>query len=196
VAYFNLSSASIGYGPVTLNGGEAILHRLSAATAFYILQLGYSGGAWTGSVGINSITAANDKTHLTAVGMLVPTSSTTFYDQPLGPSDVGIKYAYYGDANLDGKVTSADYTAIDNGYLSHLTGWYNGDFNYDGTVNGSDYTLIDNAFNMQGATISSEIASPTAELDDASVSTVPEPATVSVLALGGGLVLGRRRRPL
>ena len=61
-----------------------------------------------------------------------------------------MKYTYYGDANLDGKVDASDYSLIDNGYLNHLTGWYNGDFNYDGVINGSDYTLIDNAFNMQG----------------------------------------------
>jgi hypothetical protein len=95
-----------------------------------------------------------------------------------------IKYTYFGDANLDGSVTSADYTRIDAGYLSHgtLTGWANGDFNYDGVVNGSDYTLIDNAFNMQGATIATAIA--TDQIAPIS-SSVPEPGQL----LANSLVL-------
>ena len=71
------------------------------------------------------------------------------------PSDILVKYTYFGDANLDGHVDGSDYTLIDNGYNTRttgapLTGWFNGDFNYDGRVDGSDYTLIDNAFNCKG----------------------------------------------
>jgi hypothetical protein len=71
-----------------------------------------------------------------------------------------VKYTYYGDANLDGKVDGSDYSIIDNTYLHEnfsngvattpISGWYNGDFNYDGVVDGSDYALMDNAFNQQG----------------------------------------------
>ncbi len=104
-----------------------------------------------------------------------------------------VKYTYYGDANLDGKVDGQDYALIDAGYLSHgtLTGWYNGDFNYDGEVDASDYTLIDNAFNLQAGTIgSSVVASPTALVAAATdeiapvtgTSAVPEPASVGLLA--------------
>ena len=64
-----------------------------------------------------------------------------------------VRYTYYGDANLDGKVDGSDYSLIDNGYRDGLTGWYNGGFNYGITIDGSDYTLIDNAFNSQGAPI-------------------------------------------
>jgi hypothetical protein len=78
-----------------------------------------------------------------------------FDGQSVTSTDVLVKYTYYGDANLDGKVDGSDYARIDNGYLTHATGWNNGDFNYDGVINGSDYTLIDNAFNIQGAAIPS-----------------------------------------
>jgi hypothetical protein len=105
-------------------------------------------------------------------------------------TDVLIKYTYYGDATLDGSVSSADYTLIDNGYLSNLTGWQNGDFNYDGVINGSDYTLIDNAFNQQGAAISGEIAVSTAQ--PAGSTSVPEPA--AILWLPTIALIGRRRR--
>jgi hypothetical protein len=117
-----------------------------------------------------------------------------------------VKYTYYGDANLDGTVNSADYTLTDAGYLSHgtLTGWQNGDFNYDGVINGSDYTLIDNAFNLQGAQLTSQVANPSAgiaaQIAGPSAggvsSAVPEPTTLSLLGLGAIGLLGRRRRSL
>jgi hypothetical protein len=80
----------------------------------------------------------------------VATGFTSFEGSPVLATDVLIKYTWYGDANLDGKVDGSDYSRIDSGFLAHATGWANGDFNYDNTVNGSDYTLIDNAFNTQG----------------------------------------------
>ena len=91
-----------------------------------------------------------------------------------------IKYTYYGDANLDGKVNASDYSLIDNGYLNHLTGWFNGDFNYDGVVNGSDYTLIDNAFNMQGALLAAVATTQIA----GDISVVPEPSGLAFAGLG------------
>ena len=66
-------------------------------------------------------------------------------------NDVLVKYTYFGDANLDGTVSGADYQQIDAGFGLHLTGWQNGDFNYDGVVDGSDYSLIDNTFNQLNA---------------------------------------------
>jgi hypothetical protein len=153
-------------GKLDLNSGDVIVDNGSIATITNQLKSGYNGGAWNGS-GIVSSAAANDSTHLTAVGALVnndgsgnplygTNTSLGTFDQINNDPAVGailLRYTYYGDANLDGKVDSADYVRIDNGFIGKLTGWQNGDFNYDGVVNGSDYTLIDNAFNMQGVNI-------------------------------------------
>jgi autotransporter-associated beta strand protein len=134
------------------------------------------------------------------VGNGLITSSTVGGLTTVGVAQVSggveVKATYFGDALLTGSVTSADYTAIDNGFLNTLTGWQNGDFNYDGVVNGSDYTLIDNAFNMQGANLSSEIAAPTALIAGGSgvASAVPEPTTLGLLGLGALGLLGRRNR--
>jgi hypothetical protein len=172
------------------------------------VKQGYNGGAWNGAGGITSSTAAADTTHLTALGVIQNNQSGTaiygsganqmlFDGTAPGPSDVLVKYTYYGDANLDGKVDASDYSLIDNGYLKHLTGWYNGDFNYDGIVNGSDYTLIDNAYNAQGARLAASIASPSA-ISAAQIAggaaAVPEPSLSVLLTLGTPALLARRSR--
>jgi hypothetical protein len=160
-------------------------------------------GTWNGTAGISSTSAAVDTTHLTAIGVIqnnqggsaLYTSKNLFDGYAPGASDILIKFTYYGDANLDGKVDGSDYVRIDSGYLTHATGWYNGDFNYDGVVNGSDFTLIDNAFNSQGASLAASISSPTAEAtaEIAGSTPVPEPASVALMALAGAQLLGRRR---
>jgi hypothetical protein len=96
-------------------------------------------------------------------------------------------------------VDGSDYSLVDYAYLyneehpnSTLTGWYNGDFNYDGVTDGSDYTLMDNDFNRQGAAITAEPALSTAQIGDPSSSSVPEPASLGILAMTLTGLLGRR----
>ena len=120
----------------------------------------------------------------------VPLCTRTSTDSPVANTDVLVKYTYYGDANLDGKVDGTDYSRIDNGYLNNLSGWFNGDFNYDGVIDGSDYTLIDNAFNTQGASLAAAVATAQIAGD---VSAVPEPVSLGLLGIGCMALLGRRR---
>ena len=164
---------------------------------------GYNGGDWNGAGGITSSTAAADPTRTTALGVIQNNQSGTAiytatnpYDGYVpGPGDVLVKYTYYGDANLDGKVDGQDYGRIDAGYLSGgtQTGWYNGDFNYDGRVDGSDYTLIDNGFDKQAGNLSTATAGLTAAGTD-EVAAVPEPAGIAVVAVSIGVLRCRRRR--
>jgi fibronectin-binding autotransporter adhesin len=196
-------------GTLNIGGNDLILHNSSLATVTNLVASGFYGTSpWTGK-GLTSSTAAADTSHLTAVGVILNNdgsgnalygSSTTLgnFDR-LSPStsDVLVKYTYYGDANLDGKVDSSDYARIDGGFLSSgsLTGWFNGDSNYDGLVNGSDYTLIDNAFNTQSAALTNQIANPTAQFaTTGAAAAVPEPATFGLFGLTVLGSLGLRRR--
>jgi hypothetical protein len=189
-------------GTLDLTGNDLDVQAGGPAALAAITRLvaqGYNNGTWTGA-GITSSSAANDPKHLTALGVILNTvASNSFDGQSVAVNDTLVKYTYYGDANLDGRVDGSDYTKIDNGYLNHLTGWFNGDFNYDGVVDGSDYTLIDNSFNTQGAQISATLANPTVqvagEIAPSGGSPVPEPATTGLIGVASTFaLLGRRRR--
>jgi Dockerin type I domain len=138
-------------GTLNLTNNDMIVHNGDLAALTALLATGYDSAQWTGG-GIDSSSAANDASKLTALGILLNNANgftyyTSFDDQAVTNTDILIKFTVYGDANLDGKVNGDDYSAIDNGFNEQLTGWQNGDFNYDGSINGTDYTLIDNAFN-------------------------------------------------
>ena len=188
-------------GLLDLTNNDLVVRNGSIGTLSNQTREGFNLGNWQGGTGIVSSTAAADTNHLTALAVIQNSTTgstsggalyTSFDGQTVMNSDVLVKYTYYGDANLDGKVDASDYSLIDSGYATHATGWYNGDFNYDGVINGSDYTLIDNAFNTQGTAISDVIATPTSEV--AGDSAVPEPASLSVLSFALLSMLGRRRR--
>jgi autotransporter-associated beta strand protein len=189
-------------GQLDLTGNDAIIHGGNLATITNQIKSGYAVGSFTGT-GITSSTAGTDPTHRNTLGVLLNSDGhghvlySTFDNQSVGLADVLVKYTYYGDADLSGKVDGNDYTLIDSGYGSHgsKTGWQNGDFNYDGSIDGSDYSLIDNTFNSQSATglveIATQMASSTAEI--ASPTSVPEPASVGLLGIGSIAFLKRRR---
>jgi autotransporter-associated beta strand protein len=204
-----LSATPTLSGSLNLTTNDLLVHGSTLTAINTYVKQGFNNGAWNGTSGITSSSAAGSR--LYALGVIQDsvdgtTSGSTLYssfdNQPASSGDVLVKYTYYGDATLDGEVNGSDYSRIDYAYLNNqnasntqLTGWFNGDFNYDGVINGSDYTLIDNAFNTQGALIAAEVARPTAEIaGGAGTSAVPEPASLGLLGIGVACLLGRRRR--
>jgi autotransporter-associated beta strand protein len=125
---------------------------------------------------------------------LGPTDTDTFAGQTINGNSTIAMYTYAGDANLDGAITGDDYSAIDfNILVPGADGWYNGDFNYDGAITGDDYSAIDFNILAQGAPFptSGSLASASGL---SGVTAVPEPASISLVALGATALLRRRRR--
>ena len=142
-------AANAWQGIIDLSDNDMDVQGGSLANITNQIKQGYNGGRWNGIGGILSTSAAADTTHLTALGVIQNNQSgvgsvhgsNPFDNFSPNAGDILVKYTYYGDANLDGKVDGSDYSLIDTAYLadkSHptVTGWYNGDFNYDGVVNG------------------------------------------------------------
>ena len=186
----NVNNVSPGPGMVSvdntskldLQDNDMLVHNGSLSTITAEVKSGFNaagGGKWNGN-GITSSAASADSTHLSALGVILNTNGTTalyptFDGKTSTTTDVLVKYTYFGDATLDGKVDASDYSRIDNSVLhpTTSTGWYNGDLNYDGIINGSDYTLMDNAFNTQGKQV---VFSPSAIVDSTVKTTAPTPA--------------------
>ena len=127
------------------------------------------------------------------------------------PSTIVGKYTYFGDADLDGQVTSDDYVVIDSN-LGTGDSWIQGDFNMSNTVTGDDYLAIDANLGkgtptpLAFAALKEEMVAAhvamfgeeylvkLAEVEANGFEVVPEPGALSLLGLGAFGVLARRRR--
>jgi autotransporter-associated beta strand protein len=160
---------------------------------------GYNGGTWTGQ-GIISTTAQTPTN-----GLLYGVGYADGIDHVvagLTSGQIEVKYTLLGDANLDGLVNGSDFNILAANFNQSITGWDQGDFNYDGLVNASDFNELAANFN-QGVSGADVSPGDVAALDafaaanglSLPISSVPEPATGSVMLLTGlGLISRRRRR--
>jgi hypothetical protein len=156
---------------------------------------GYAGGTWSGT-GITSSSAKADS-HVYGIGYADSTGSNP---AGLSSGQIEIMYTLLGDANLDGKVNGTDFTILATNFNQSVTdGWDKGDFNYDGKVNGSDFLALATNFNQsagQSAVAGSDLAAlhSFADANGISLTSVPEPASATILVMAGLGILRRRRR--
>jgi hypothetical protein len=162
----------------------------------------YDFGSWDLPGLMTSMPEAGPLVGTTTIGVsdgatvlfLGPTETGTFAGQTVTGASTLAVYTYAGDVNFDGLVDASDYGIIDNYFqFPGTTGYANGDFNYDGVIDAGDYGIIDNTFQLQGAPIPMTGGVASAE-SLSGVTAVPEPASLTVLALGAASLLGRRRR--
>jgi hypothetical protein len=204
-----LSSISLtGNGTVDLNDNDLILDYTGNSPIGTIrsdLLRGFNSGYWNGA-GLTSTAAHNDPDFATALGYSEAGTLglSTFDGQSVDPTTLLVKYTYYGDTNLDGKVDQTDFQNFLDGLAATGSTWFQGDFTYDGTVDlGNDFSLLLNAYLDQGGTLGSvagEIQAAPA-LSSAQRATllaiVPEPSTLILgMVLGWGFVARRRRAAL
>ena len=142
-------------------------------------------GPWAGP-GVTSSTA---NVHLIGVGyaesgFALGSAGGTFGGEAVDGTAVLIRATPYGDANLDGVVSSVDLLAVRQnlGAGGDRAVWQNGDFDYDGRVGSRDLAILRRNF---GAAMPALAAS-------SAVAAVPEPSALAPLM---PLVLpGMRRR--
>jgi hypothetical protein len=180
-------------------------------------------GKWNNTVGITSSyinSDDNDPSHVHAIALaeasdLGITGTATWHGQTIDSTAVLLLYTLAGDANMNGKIDADDYAIIDRnlaknafpttdgglaGTAGSLAHWVNGDFNYDGAVDSADLLLVDKSLAVQNGGVLSAafLAEREAEYGDAYVSalvaSVPEPGSLSLLAIGAASILGGRRR--
>ncbi|MGD0768719.1 MAG: autotransporter-associated beta strand repeat-containing protein [Tepidisphaeraceae bacterium] len=169
------------------------------STVIGYIKSGYNGGGWNGP-GIMS-SAAQAPVGGLVYGIGYADSADLNNPANLAADQIEVKYTLLGDANLDGIVNAADFTILAANFNQPVTGWDQGDFNYDGLVNAADFTDLAANFN-QSAGAAAVSAGDVAALDafatanglSLPTSSVPEPATTGLLALGAIGILARRRR--
>jgi hypothetical protein len=146
-----VDTLSIASTNATLDVGDndLIIHNGSVSAVTSLIQRGRGTGNWQGT-GITSSVAAAAPSQTSAVGVINNRTSPLDGQTVVG-TDVLVKFVYGGDINFNNVINFDDYFQINNGFLNHLTGWFNGDFTYDGSINGSDYFVINTAFNYMGA---------------------------------------------
>ncbi|MBC8106996.1 MAG: hypothetical protein H7Z14_10440 [Anaerolineae bacterium] len=148
----------VGTGNLDLNDNDAIIDytggsQMNAIRA--MINSARNGGDFTGT-GLNSTAARNASPENTTLGAMegseyhaINGPASTFAGTTFDDSSVLVKYTYYGDADYNGVVDFDDYSRVDAGFNSDLTGWVNGDVDGNGVVDFDDYSLIDLAFNTQ-----------------------------------------------
>ncbi len=176
-------------GTLDMNDSDLVVNNGDFSTIQNLVFAGYRSSPDSTATGIISSTsqATGGKTILALFDNAL-VGDTSWDGHTVSSTAVIGKYTYYGDVNLDGQVTGDDYSAVDSNLgstgLNPGNAWLMGDTNGDLSVTGDDYASID-------ANLGLGAGSPLAV---SSVSAVPEPASLGMLALGG-IALLRRRRP-
>jgi hypothetical protein len=179
---------------ILANGGDTSSIR-------NLLIAGYNGGSWNGN-GLTSTYASTHPGTALGYGLAGDLGITSLDGNPINdPNTVIVKYTYYGDSSLDGKVDLGnDFNLFVQGYLGAGTGWEFGDYNYDGSTTSADFGLLIDGLRQQGVGLGAIddviAASPllTATQKQQFLAAVPEPATLSLLAAATPIFLRRRRK--
>ncbi len=192
-------------GPVTNGGvldlmnGAMIVDYTSDSPIDAIrtmLQEGYDDGSWNG-LGIRTSTAANQTLPRQSLGLvessvLLGQDGGSFLGQDVDASAILIKFTLAGDANLDGVVDAVDGQRLTSHWLAPGC-WADGDFDYSGLVDWADVEIfwLNYRLTLNAPAFSPDLAAGILGLP---ASSVPEPASMSLMTVLACRSLARRRR--
>lgn len=197
-----------GVGNLDLTNNDLLLDYTGSASPFTRIR-DYSVSGYNFGFGLTSSLAVGDT--VIAVVDNAEYGLTKWANENIAATTIIGKYTYFGDANLDGKVTAADYLAIDANVGSTNARWFMGDFNLDGKITSADYIAIDanvgkgtsdpllvqlqqDMIAQHTELFGAEYVDGLAAALDGHFQVVPEPSCLGILAFGG-LLAFRRRRP-
>ena len=168
----------VNLGGADIQAGEMIFdysgESTPAATILSLLTASYNGGGWDAG---QFLCSTADSAH--GLGW----ADVTLAEQ------VVVRYAFYGDADLDGDVDLADLGAIGDNWGDTGAVWMEGDFNYDGRVDLADLGALGDNW---GAGAAGPLMSFGAA--KAAVGIVPEPDTFVLLVCGLTIMAACARR--
>jgi fibronectin-binding autotransporter adhesin len=155
-----------------ISSGELISSVVAAHTTNMTIEYGFASNISTNTFvwGGQTISAGNTTTDL----LILPTLK--------------------GDGNMDGQVNGQDFLVWQNNYGTSVTGGATkGDYDGNGIVNGNDFLAWQNNYGQKVSTQSAPNFAGSSSSSSSAVTASPEPASLALLALGGLLVLPRRR---
>ena len=167
-----------------INGGQTV------GSVQNLIAEGLGNGTWNGTTGITSSTAnvGGETFGVATAGAL---NVSTFDGLAVSPSTILVKYTFLGDATLDGTVDLNDLNTVLNNLGSTSSLWSSGNFDGAATI---DLTDLNDVLNHLGVSVlagSNAVATAEALL---AAGAVPEPASLSLLALAVPMLLRKRRR--
>jgi hypothetical protein len=201
------STGTTGTGNIIINGDSVtfLVETLSYTPSFSIQETN-SGplNSTQFSLSIPSLAGLQYAPDNYFIGSGTTTTSSNTYSTGYYASSnkITVTEVEDGDDTLDGQVDSDDFGPILNNFNTAITGWVNGNMVGESTVDSDDFGPVLNNFNTVYGPAPVFVAAPGASIGDAlstaqiaggGTSSVPEPASIGLLAVGGLSLLSRRR---